>query len=75
MENLSPTIPINISHILGKIENVYNGVNCFPNEIKTYTSLFKEFCDVFNWSYEKNPGIDLRIFKHGIKNYPNAKPV
>ena len=41
MENLSPTIPINISWIIGKVENVYIGVDCSPDEIKIYTKLFK----------------------------------
>ena len=39
--NLSPTIPINISRNLSKIENVYIWVVCSPNEIKEYTDLFK----------------------------------
>ena len=43
MANLSPTIPINISQTLGKVENVYIGVDCSPNDIEAYTKLFKEF--------------------------------
>ena len=34
MANLSPVIPINISHDPGKIENVYIGADCSPDEIK-----------------------------------------
>ena len=34
MANLSPTIPINISCIPCKIENVYIGADCSPNEIR-----------------------------------------
>ena len=30
MANLSPTIAINISHVPGKIENMYIGASCFP---------------------------------------------
>ena len=75
MANLSPTIPINISHDPGKIENIYIGVSCSPDEIKEYTELFKEFRDVFAWSYKEMPSIDPRIVKHEIKTYPNAKPV
>ena len=41
MANLSPTIPINISCDPGKVENVYIGAGCSPNEIKEYTELFK----------------------------------
>ena len=31
LANLSPTIPINISHDLGKVENVYIGADCSPD--------------------------------------------
>ena len=75
MPNISPTIPINISRDPGKIENVYIGVQCSHAEIQEYTELFKEFRDVFAWSYEEMPGIDHRIVEHEIKTYPNAKPV
>jgi hypothetical protein len=34
---------IDISHIPGKIENVYIGADCSPEEILIYTELFKEF--------------------------------
>ena len=47
MEHLSPTIHINISRDPGKVENVYIGVDYSPDEIKEYTELFKEFCDIF----------------------------
>ena len=50
MANVSPTIPINISHDPGKVENVYLGADCSPDEIKEYSTLFKEFCDIFAWS-------------------------
>ena len=52
MDNLSPTIPINVSHDPYKIENVYIGADCSPDEIKEYTELFKDFHDVFAWSHE-----------------------
>ena len=48
MANVSTTIPINISCDLGKVENVYIGVDCSPDEIKYYTKLFKEFRYVFS---------------------------
>ena len=75
MENISPTIPINISCDPSRIENVYIGAECFHAEILEYTELFKEFCDIFAWSYDEMPGIDPRIVEHEIKTYPNAKPV
>ena len=40
MANISPTIPINISRYLGKIENVYIGEKCSHAEIQKYTKLF-----------------------------------
>ena len=45
MENISPTIPINISYNPGKIENVYIGEECSHAEIEEYTELFNG--DVF----------------------------
>ena len=62
MANISPSIPVNISHNPVKIENVYIGADCSPDEIKEYTELFKEFHDIFAWSYEEMLGIDPRIF-------------
>jgi hypothetical protein len=73
--SISPTITINISHIPGKIENVHIGVDCSLEKILIYTKLFKEFRDVFTWSYEEIPGIDPRIVEHEIKTYLDAKNV
>jgi hypothetical protein len=47
LSNISPTIPLDISIKPGIVENVHNGASCSPEEIITYTSLFKEFRDVF----------------------------
>ena len=75
MANISSTIPINISCDPGKIENVYIGAECSHAEIQKYTELFKEFCDIFAWSYDEIPGINPHIVKHEIKTYPNANHV
>jgi hypothetical protein len=75
LSNISPTIPIDISVKPGIVENVHIGASCSPDEIVTYTSLFKEFRDIFAWSYEEMPGIDPAIVVHEIKTYPGAKPV
>ena len=75
MANLSRTISINISCNFGKIENVYIRVDCSLDEIKEYTEILNEFCDVFSWSYEEMPGIVPRIFEQEIKTYLDAKPV
>jgi hypothetical protein len=58
MESIATMIPIDISKTPGIVENVFVGVDFSPEEIRTYTELFKEFRDVFSWSYEEMPGID-----------------
>jgi hypothetical protein len=75
LSNISPMIPIDISVKPGIVENVHIGASCSLDEIVTYTSLFKEFRDIFAWSYEEMPGIDPSIVVHEIKTYPGAKPV
>jgi hypothetical protein len=75
MANISPNATIDISRIPGKVENVYISVNCSRGEIQIYTNLFKEFRDVFTWSYEEMPGIDPSIVEHEIKTYPDARAV
>ena len=66
MENISTTIPINISVNPNVVENIHIGANCSSEEIAIYTALFKEFHDVFAQSYEEIPGIDPSIVEHEI---------
>ena len=66
MENISATIPINISVNPDVMENIYIGANYSPEEIAIYTALFKEFRNVFAWSYEEIPGIDSSIVEREI---------
>ena len=68
-------MPINISVKSGVVENIHVGVTCSPEEILVYTSLFREFKDVFAWSYEEMPRIDPNIVMHEIPTYPGVKPV
>ena len=75
MVNISSTILINISCNPGNVENVYIGVEFSHAEILEYTKLFKEFRDIFAWSYDEMPGIDPWIVEHEIKTYPNTKPI
>jgi hypothetical protein len=75
LSNISLTIPIDISIKPGTVENVHIGASCSSDEIVTYTSLFKQFRDIFTWSYEEMPGIDPAIVVHEIKTYPDAKPI
>ena len=73
MENISLTIPINISANPDVVENVHIGANCSPEDISIYTALFKKFCDVCAWSYI--PIIDPPIVGHKICTYLDSKPV
>jgi hypothetical protein len=75
MGRIAIEIPINISKTLGIVENIFVGAYCSPKEIQTYIELFKEFHDVFSWSYEEIPRIEPRIVKHEITTYPNARLV
>jgi hypothetical protein len=75
MGKISTMITIDISIKEGVMENINLGANCTPDEVVSYTALFKEFCDVFAWNYEEMPGIDPSIVIHEIKTYPDAKPV
>jgi hypothetical protein len=75
MVSIYPTITIDISRTLGKVENVNISADCLLEEILIYTKLFKEFRDVFAWSYEEMPGIDPHIVEHDIRTYLDAKPI
>jgi hypothetical protein len=41
MVSIYPTITIDISQTLGKVENVYIGAYCSPEEIQIYIYIFK----------------------------------
>ena len=73
MANIFATIPINIFVNLDVMENIHIGANCSPKEIAIYTALFKEFYDVFSWSYEEIPSIEPSIVEHEIRTYRNSK--
>jgi hypothetical protein len=73
LRNISPTIPIDISIKPGIVENVHIRYACSDNEVVTYKAIFKEFCDVFTWSYKEMSGIDLDIIVHENNTYPDAK--
>ena len=73
--NITKTIPIDKSVKRGVSENIFIGQKSSPKEVQTYTALFKEFRDVFAWTYEEMPGSDPSIIVHEIKTYPGAEPV
>ena len=67
--------PTDISVKPDVIEHIHVGQNCSINESKAYKELFKEFHDIFTWSYEEMSRIDPSIMVHEIKTYPMAKLV
>ena len=73
--NITQTNPIDISAKLDVIEHVHVGQNYSTDESEAYKALFKEFHDIFAWSYEEMSGIDPSIVVYKIKTYPMAKPV
>jgi hypothetical protein len=75
MTNIAATIPINISRNPGVVDNVFIGADFSLEEVQIYMNLFKEFRDIFAWSYEEMPGINPKIVEHEITTYPNAKPI
>jgi hypothetical protein len=72
MESIAKMIPIDISRTHGVMDNVFVWVEFSAEEIQIYTYLFKEFHEVFSWSYEEMSNIDPRIAEHEIKTYPDV---
>lgn len=75
MGKIKATRPIDISVKPGIVKNIHIGQNYSPEEVTTYIALFKEFRDVFAWSYEEMSGIDPSIFVHEIRTYLDARPI
>ena len=47
LENISTTVPIDISVKPGIVENIRIVASCTKDEIDIYKALFQEFCDIF----------------------------
>lgn len=60
---------------IGVVKNLHIGAYCCPSKINTYRALFREFRDVFSWTYKEMLGIDPNIVVHEIKMYLDAKVV
>jgi hypothetical protein len=50
------------------------GVDCTIDEVDQYVVLFKEYIDVFAWSYDDLKAYDKTIFQHIIPLREGAKP-
>jgi len=75
MGNIMQTQPIDISVNPGVFKHIHVRETCTPEEIQLYMDLFREFHDVFGWSYEEMPGIDPSIVVHEIPTDLSAKPI
>jgi hypothetical protein len=56
-------------------KNVNLGVDCTTEEVDLYISLFKEYIDVFAWTYDHLKDYNKTIFQHIIPLREEAKPV
>jgi len=75
LSNIEETISINILTRPNIVENIHVCKSCSPLELDNYRALFREFRDIFAWSYEEMLGIDSSIVEHDIKMYPDVKLV
>ena len=75
MENISPTIKIDISTNSEIVEEIMLGASCSSEEVDAYKTLFQEFCDIFPWSYTEIPSLDPSIMEHHIDTWHDVAPV
>jgi len=73
MGTISNKFLIDISVKTNIVKNMHIGIDCNPEEIASFTCLFKEFHDVCAWSYEEIPDIDPSIVEYEIKVYDNGR--
>ena len=75
LSSIKELISINILTKPHIVENIHVGKSCSPSEVDIYRAPFREFRDIFAWSYEEMLGIDSSIVEHEIKMYHDVKPV
>jgi hypothetical protein len=75
MESIVEMIHIDIYRTPSVVENVFVRADFSLEEIQIYTELFKEFHDIFAWSYEEIPDIDPLIIEYKITTYLEVKPI
>ena len=71
---IDPTIAINVG-TEEKPQELQIGSTLSEEEAAQFTSLLREFKDVFAWSYKDMPGINRDIAEHKIPIKPGFKPV
>jgi len=55
-------------------QNINMGKNCSLNERQSCIKLFKEYKDIFSWTYEDLKNYDTNIIQHIILMKPQTKP-
>jgi hypothetical protein len=68
-------ITIYISSKLGIVEKIMILVYCSPKDINIHTTLFKEYLDVIDSSYDDMSSINPSSVEHEIPTYDNARPI
>jgi hypothetical protein len=74
LRKVQETRKINIG-IDSSPKHVNLGVDCTTDEVDQYVTLFKEYLDVFLWSYDDLKEYDKTIFQHIIPLREGAKLV
>ena len=52
LSNITKTVMVNISMKPRVVENIHVGQNYSASELRSYTTIFKEFRDIFSWKYQ-----------------------
>lgn len=58
----------------GNPQNINLGKGCFEQEKSAFIKLFKEFKDVFAWTYDDLKTFDPNIIRHVIPMKPQTQP-
>jgi hypothetical protein len=56
-------------------QNINLGINCSPSERNAFIKLFKEYKDIFAWTYDDLKVYDTKIIQHVIPTRNDAKLV
>ena len=56
------------------LQNINLEINCSPAERASFIKMFKEFKDVFAWTYDDLKTYDTKIFQHIIPLKEDSKP-
>ena len=75
LENISTTVPLDISVKPGIIENIHIGASCTTDEIKAYKALFQEFHDISPGHMKKFQELICRLFFMKLRHTRMLNPL